>query len=397
MDTAAPALKPKVLCVDDEPHVIAGLALHLRRRYEAVQATSGAAGLEALRKHPDIAIVISDMRMPNMDGAAFLSLARTQAPDAVRVLLTGQADIESAVAAINQGQIFRFLTKPCPPPSLMAAMDAAHEQHRLLTTERVLLDQTLRGSVKAVTDVLALTSPLAFGCAMRVKQHVVDLAAQLNWLYSWQVDVAAMLCQLGSVSLPAGTAEKLYYGSDLNDDEREMVARMPDVTKQLLASIPRLEIVLDILSRTNQPHATDGKSNSVTAGEDAELVRRGAELLKAAIDFDAHDTKGFGAHRAITLMRKRHGHYDPLVLDAVEALHGNDQRETEVDEVPITALVAGMVLADEMRTTDGMLLSARGLPVTAGLVERIRNDRRSLANQRVRVLIRRAAAKREAS
>jgi response regulator RpfG family c-di-GMP phosphodiesterase len=361
--TAKPAVKPKVLCVDDEPHVIAGLALHLRRRYEPVQATSGEAGLEALRKHPDIAVVISDMRMPNMDGAAFLAQARMLAPDVVRVLLTGQADIESAVAAINQGQIFRFLTKPCPPPALMAALDAANEQHRLMTAERVLLDETLRGSVKAVTDVLALTSPLAFGCAMRVKQHVIDLAAHLEWPHSWQVDVAAMLSQLGSVSLPAGTLEKFYYGSELNDEETEMVARTPAVTQQLLASIPRLELVLTILTRSSQPNSDT--TDSEAPGSDAELIRRGAELLKAAIDFDAHETRGFGAQRAITVMRKRHGHYDPSVLDALDALHGNDQTETEVDEIPLTALVPGMVLADEVRTVDGMLLSARGLPVTA--------------------------------
>src|SRR6478752_5272887 len=107
--------RPRVLCVDDEPNVLEGLALHLHRRYEVTRATSGAAGLEALAKDPAIAVVVSDMRMPGMDGAQFLSRVRATKTDVVRLLLTGHADMTSAIAAVNDGQIFRFLTKPCPP------------------------------------------------------------------------------------------------------------------------------------------------------------------------------------------------------------------------------------------------------------------------------------------
>ncbi len=133
--------RPRVLCVDDEPNVLEGVSLHLHRRYEVVTATSGAAGLAALEKDGSIAVVMSDMRMPQMDGAQFLSRVRTGHPNAVRLLLTGQADMQSAIAAINEGQIFRFLTKPCPPAQLLGAFEAAIEQHRLLVAERILLEQ----------------------------------------------------------------------------------------------------------------------------------------------------------------------------------------------------------------------------------------------------------------
>src|SRR5437868_1164007 len=142
--------RPKILCVDDEPNILAGLALHLERRYEVATATSGAAGLEYLERDGSTAVVLSDMRMPEMDGAAFLSQVRQLRPDSVRLLLTGQTDIAAAIAAINQGQIFRFLSKPCPPDILMDAVKAAVEQHRLVTSERVLLEQTLRGSIKTL-------------------------------------------------------------------------------------------------------------------------------------------------------------------------------------------------------------------------------------------------------
>src|SRR4051812_43176501 len=98
----------KVLCVDDEPEILEGLSLHLRRRYDVLTATSGAAGLELLRADQSVAVVVSDMQMPSMNGAAFLMQARGIVPDAVRLLLTGHANLDSAIAAVNDGQIFRF-------------------------------------------------------------------------------------------------------------------------------------------------------------------------------------------------------------------------------------------------------------------------------------------------
>ena len=91
----------RVLCVDDEPNVLEGLSLHLRRRYQVETATSGAAALEILQRGGETAVVMSDMRMPGMDGAAFLARARQTAPDTVRILLTGHADLNSAISAVN--------------------------------------------------------------------------------------------------------------------------------------------------------------------------------------------------------------------------------------------------------------------------------------------------------
>ncbi|MBV9949331.1 MAG: response regulator, partial [Myxococcales bacterium] len=118
------ATKPRVLCVDDEPNVLEGLALSLRRGHDVVTAGGGEAGLEILGRDPTIAAVVSDMRMPGMDGATFLGKARALAPDATRVLLTGQTELDAAITAINEGRIFRFLTKPCPPAVLVPAVEA---------------------------------------------------------------------------------------------------------------------------------------------------------------------------------------------------------------------------------------------------------------------------------
>src|SRR5258706_5696930 len=197
--------RPKVLCVDDEPHVASGLSLHLRRRYEVEIATSGQAGLDILDRSPDIAVVISDMRMPAMSGAEFLARAYAAHPDTTRILLTGYSELDAAIKAINQGNVFRFLVKPCPPPELVKTVDAAAELHRTLLAEKVLLEKTLHGSIKMLSEVLAITSPAAFGRGARVKQLVAQMAEKLGEKARWQVEVAALLSQLPSIALPNET------------------------------------------------------------------------------------------------------------------------------------------------------------------------------------------------
>ena len=167
------------------------------------------------------------MRMPVMSGAAFLNQARRISPNAVRLLLTGYSDVDAAIRAVNDGQLFRFLTKPCPPDELLRACAAALGQHRLLVAEHVLLAQTLRGAIKALTDVLALTNPAAFGRGTRLKTGVGLLAQQIGMSDAWEVEIAALLLQLGAVTLPDATAEKLYSGAALSPEEQKMVAGVP--------------------------------------------------------------------------------------------------------------------------------------------------------------------------
>lgn len=180
--------RPRILYVDDEPYVLDALSDMLRQSFDVHAVTSGIDGLVMLRAAPDaFAIVISDMRMPSMSGSDFLREARFAAPDAVRILLTGHADLKHAIRAVNDARLFRFLTKPCEPGELLRACAAALGQHRLQTAERVLLEQTVRGSVDALAQVLALTNPAAFGRGDRVKTLAASLAEAVQLSNAWEV------------------------------------------------------------------------------------------------------------------------------------------------------------------------------------------------------------------
>ncbi|HRD66349.1 MAG TPA: response regulator [Candidatus Competibacter sp.] len=365
--------RPKVLCVDDEPNVLEGLKLHLRRHYEVQTAGGGQMALELLEREGPFAVVLSDMRMPGMNGAALLGQVRRRYPDTTRMLLTGQADLDSAIAVVNEGQLFRFLTKPCPPPVLLQAFEAGVAQHRLITAERVLLEQTLRGVIQTLTDVLALTHPIAFGRANRLKRHAVDLAKQIGVQQDlWQLEVAAMLSQLGCIVVPDGTLEKLYRGELPNEKERAMAERIPVVTGQLLGSIPRLEPVLAILENRDKPYRFNPA--------ELDTVRVGGPILKLVADFDTLINQGNPAQLALDTLRGRRGWYDPALLDAFVAIRSTTGQRRVIKEVAVLALQVGMVFAEDVRTKTGALLVTRGHEVTPGLLERLCNlqDARAL-------------------
>jgi len=372
-------IKTRVLCVDDDPNVLEGLEVQLRRGYEITPANNGEGGLDAIENLGPFAVVLSDMRMPGMNGAEFLARVRDTAPDLVRMLLTGYSDQESAIAAVNQGQIFRFLTKPCPPEQLVAAFDDAAEQHRLITAERVLLEQTLRGAIQVLTDVLALTNPVALGRANRMQHHVKELADRIDMPDRWQVEVAAMLSQIGCVTLPPATVERMYDGADLTAEEQEMINRLPEVTKKLLGHIPRLEPVLDILEQERKRFKSTTKKVVGT-------IPIGAHALRIAGDFDALVTKGYSSQLALDTMRGTSETYDGDLLAEFSELTGAAEVGQEIRELPFQAIQVGMVFAEDVCMEDGVVFVARGYEVTESLVERANNLQAGVIREPVRVI-----------
>src|SRR5579871_4093169 len=134
-------MSERILFVDDEVAALDGYRRLLHRNFQIDTAVGAAEGLHKIAESGSYAVVVSDMRMPDMDGAAFLAMVRKVAPDTVRLAITGYADMETAGRAINEGNIFRFLTKPCEKDTLTVGLMAALEQHRLVNAEKELLEK----------------------------------------------------------------------------------------------------------------------------------------------------------------------------------------------------------------------------------------------------------------
>lgn len=361
--------KPRILLVDDDADLLAGMARGLRsEHFELATATSGAEALDLLQKRGPYAVIVSDLKMPVMDGVEVLGRARTVSPDTVRVLFTGAPDLDRAIAAINEGAIFRFITKPCSRVMMAVTLKNCVEQHGLITAQRTLLEQTLHGAVKALTDVLGLASPLAFGRATRLRRAVRLVAAAVGMADGWQIEVAAMLSQIGCAILPSAVLEKMHEGGGLDEEEERMVRRVPEVVEQILSNIPRLEGVREILRYQDKRFDGSGPPSG-TAG--SESTQWGSHALKLVFDLDKLETEGMPLALACDTLRGRAGWYDPDILEVLAKVR-SAQEKSDVRNLPVAELRPGMILAQDVRNRKGILFVARGQEVTRGLVEKLK-------------------------
>ena len=364
MTTAA---LPRLLLVDDEPAVIEGIVRKMRREYEFFSANDGVQALKVLKQHGPMHIIITDMRMPVMDGATLLAQVAALYPDMVRILLTGQTDLSAAIAAVNEGNIFRFLVKPCPSEVLRAQLKAALRQHELITSERVLLEQTLRGAVQTLSEVMALPLPEAFGRVTRLRERARCLAESVGIPDVWRVEVAATLSQIGAVSLPDELVSKLYHGRPLTPDEQATVDRMPGMAIDLLKPIARLAQVCELIKVGFAPEKQ---------GVPASLE---AQVLRISTDFDALTNTNKTPHEALEELRRRG--FEETLVDALTTLVAKDGVKGGVTEVSFRDLRAGMVLAEDVYSSSGTLILARGHAIRANVIERLRALQASLGGR----------------
>lgn len=370
-------MTPRVLCVDDDANLLAAFRRHLRGSYLLDTAPGGQEGLELIRREETYAVIVADLRMPGMDGIEFLSQARALSPDSVRIMLTGHADLQAAIDVVNEGMIFRFLTKPCSPRVLRTVLDAAAEQYRLIVSERELLEKTLKGSIKVLSDVLSLASPVAFARASRLVRLLRKMAPKAGMDTTWKVELAGMLSQLGCLTLPADSLERIYCGEEASMAERQVFEGHPRIGADLLSFIPRLEDVAGMIRLQNEKFTPDSASR----------IPLGARLLHAAVDYDSLVMSGRSSQQAAGLLRQPAGHHDPRVLDALEEVV-KEEAQMEPRQVRLRELAPGMILNDHVRAGTGLLLVAKGQEVTRSLKSHLLNfDATMMVRQPIHVLV----------
>ncbi len=231
----------RILFVDDEPAVLEGYKRILYPEFPIDIAEGAANAFAVMEKNGPYAVVISDMRMPVMNGAEFLGKVRQSSPDTVRMLLTGYTDLNAAIEAVNQGNIFRFLTKPCETEVLAHAITAGIELYRLITAEKELLEKTLVGSIKVLADVLSAASPETFGRSMRIAHCVRHILAKTKLPSPWCIEAASTLSQLGCITLESDLMQRAFAGAALTEEEQAGFNAHPNAAMELLKNIPRLE------------------------------------------------------------------------------------------------------------------------------------------------------------
>ena len=360
----------KILFVDDEPAVLEGYKRILYPEFQVDIVDGAASAFTAIEENGPYAVVISDMRMPVMNGAEFLSKLRQKKPETVRMLLTGYTDIGAAIDAINKGNIFRFLTKPCEPEVLTRAITDGIKQYQLIHSEKELLEQTLMGSIKVLTDVLGAANPEAFGRSMRIAHYVRHISKKLNLPSPWCVEAAATLSQLGCITLDSNLMLRAYSGAKLDPDEQAGFDAHPLAAMELLKHIPRLEPAAWMIAqqlKKDIPQADEEFSSFSPAD-----LLLGAKILKLAVAYEQTREKFPAKGAALTRLRERRNEFESNLLDTLLDLqpHGGAK---QLLKVSTARLRAGMVLDQEIKNGQGVLLVAKGQELTTALIMRLEN------------------------
>ena len=375
----------RILVVDDEPNVLHGLQRRLRDSFQVETALGGVAAIEAVKERGPFPVILSDMRMPGVGGIEFLGWLRKNHPDSVRMVLTGHADLESASRAVNDGQIFRFLTKPCPPETMVEAIRAGIRQYQLILAERDLLERTLKESIRILTEVLSLVHPEAFSHTSRVSRRVGTLVRKLSPDERWEIEIAALLSQLGCLALPTDTVSRAYAGQPLSPSEESLFRSHPTVAADLLGKIPRMEAVAEIIRGQTQDYSAMESPPPSSARERRRHL--GSQIIRIAIDLDLLMVGGMPFSAAMEELEKRRGLYNPQLLDLVRSLHG-DESPTVAQDLNIRDLATGMILDQDLRAQNGVLLATRGRTISGALLARLGGFAETVGvDQPIRVLV----------
>ena len=374
-------MKETILLVDDEPKVISALIRELNsfQFSDIVSANNGVEALELLRNNPDVAVIISDFRMPGLDGISFLMEAQEICPDATRMILTGVADLEMATNAINLGQIYRLLLKPCPTENLINSVKAGIRQYQLVTGERDLLQNTLKGSIKILTDLLAAISPDSFSQANRISGLTRKFSKELGLVNAWELELAGVLCRIGCVTVPPEVLDSWMRGKYLDPNQLQMMDSVGKIGNHLLRNIPRLEKIAEGILYQSTSYQPVRNPNKQPVGSDIPLIGR---ILRIVIDFDRFLSVDQNLKSALNKMTNQINEYDPdlmkvfrekVVVPQESEITSTGKSESSLVEVRYDEIQSGMVIVANVFDTKGRMLIAAGTVVTEILKIRLAN------------------------
>ncbi len=369
---------PKVLCVDDEPNILEGLSLHLGRSFRMTTALGAELALQLIENDGPYAVVVTDMRMPTMNGLEFLQMAKAMAPDTAFIMLTGSHDLITATKAVNEGAVFRFLNKPCPSDVLKLAIADGIKHYKLLVERREVLNETFVGSIRLMTDMLEMSHPEIFSRAHRVEQLAVSLSEKLGLEDRWELRLAVRLCRIG-----CGLMDHCYREENLTSDPTDRWKWEASVSNHLIGHIPRLNVVAHIVRLWGESNGSfPDKIN-----EDADYELAGAAIVKAAWYVEILFRTNHTPLTASVELAKFLPNASPKLIEACRNLSALETAKPDPStamNIALNRLQEGMILAESIETPNGAYLS-EGHRVSRAMLIRLHSFYAATPDTQIRV------------
>jgi CheY-like chemotaxis protein len=361
--------KNNIMVVDDQPANLKLLEDLLTQQGHTVRSfPRGRLALDAAaRSLPDL--ILLDINMPEMNGFEVCRRLKDDEKLAnIPVLfLSALNETRDKLNAFRSGGV-DYITKPFQLEEVRARVETHLQLHRARQVERELLERTLGGAVKALSDLAHLTSPTLSERSGALRSMVVHMAVQLRLPDPWQYELAAMLCLIGCITLPSDAFEHAYVGDQPSAEELHMYRAHPDTGFRLLSKIPRLENVAEMI-RLQQVETSNWAKNDV--------AERGSRMLKTAQELDRRTLRGIPFQTACDQLRAAPGKYPTALLDSLKD-YSPSRVHFEVQRLPAPQLLPGMILEDDVVTEDGSLtVISKGTTLTVTLIERVRNFART--------------------
>jgi putative two-component system response regulator len=360
--------KSNIMVVDDQPANLKLLEDLLTQQGHAVRSfPRGRLALDAAARHlPDL--ILLDINMPEMNG--FEVCERLKADNQLAhipvLFLSALSETGDKVNAFRSGGV-DYITKPFQLEEVRARVETHLQLHRARQVERELLERTLGGAVKALSDLAHLMSPTLTERSGALRSMVVHMAAQLRLPDPWQYELAATLCLIGCITLPSDAFEHAYVGDKPSSEELHMYRAHPDTGFRLLSRIPRLEYVAEMI-RLQQVETSNWGSS--------DIAEQGSRMLKTAQELDRRSLRGIPFQTACDQLRAVPRKYPSALLDSLKN-YSPSRVHFEVKRLPAPQLLPGMILEDDVVTVDGMTVISKGTTLTVTLVERIQNFART--------------------
>lgn len=409
-------IKRRILCVDDEPNILSSLRRLFRSKgYDVIIANGGHEGLKMLETEK-VDLVISDMRMPIMDGAAFLEQVRNRWPDLIRILLTGYADMQSTIDAINRGEIYRYITKPWDDNDIVLVVREAIERKELEREKNRLEELTQRQNdelkelnanlehkvlqrtkeLRSAHDQLLganerlrnsfLTSIKVFSSVIEMRggkltghsRLVADLSRKiahkmaLNARESQDIFVASLLADIGKL----GFSDELINTpiSQLAPEQLRDFYKHAVKAEQLLLPLEDLHAAAKIIRSQHERY--DG--HGLPDGLSGESIPLGSRILTVANDYlqlqnGMYSQKRLFPDDAKAFIYKSAGsRYDPKVIEAFKRVFDRNDDDGDIIKVHIKDAAPGMMLAADLISKDGLLLLPADYVLEPNVIEKLK-------------------------
>ncbi|MEN0109609.1 MAG: response regulator [Planctomycetota bacterium] len=353
----------RVLFVDDDQMLLSSMERCLGLKFDLETALSGPEALRKIEDGPPFHVIVTDMRMPVMDGIQFIQRARELSKHSVYLMLTGNQDVETAVRAVNDGQVTRFLNKPTDPADIAAAIEMGARQHELESNERELLNKTFVGAVGILADVMETLQPDLLGRAGRAEQFLEAIRARTGATPQWEYKIAAKLSLVGYAMLPGEVS-----GPPQSARALARLAEACTTTARMVDRIPRMTQVSQIIRMVP---TTDGDVPVLTPRGEGDVAQIGATLLRIAMLVESLSHNGVDPEQAEKDIRDALPNvHEPLLAAAME-VYPSQGSDSDGVPVAIADLLPGMVLHHNLVRTDGATLLRAGRRLSETHLEKL--------------------------